>query len=127
MQKYIPGEVYKNIQKLLEYRGITTNYNFMTTDKFSQYLTQFEYVKIEGRREFADGRRPAINAYIIMIAPDSDYALTTMKFRKLCPGVVPESDLKGPVEIMFISERELTSNILRAVQKLRQDYPSAYI
>ena len=112
---------------MLGYRGIATNYQFLSTDKFAQYLGQFGYIKIDGTRSFPDDRRKTIPAYIIMIAPGSNYALSATSFRKLCPGTIPVNVLEKPVEIMFISEEELTSNIKKEIAKVREKYPYVFI
>jgi DNA-directed RNA polymerase subunit H len=119
MLKYVPGEVYTNIQALCGYRNITTDHNFLPISDFSKHLNQFGYIKITGTRR-------NLPAFIIMIGPDSKYATKSPDFKKLF-SVIPENTLAKSCEILFISEQPLTPHIKKELLAVRKRYPSAYI
>lgn len=85
--KYQPWVVYQNIEKLLKYRHITSNYAFIrSVDQLNQKFISDEYIIISGQQKRPDninGAQASKNISIVLIGPNSDYANNLAKFRRL--------------------------------------------
>lgn len=122
LTKYVPGEVYTNIPKFLQYRGVKSPHVFMAIEKFSGTLNSYEYVKVDGER--VDSRGKSQRVYIFILSPGSKYALRAPDFRKLYNTLPKTTD---PTEVMFISEYELTNHIRKQIEDIRRESPNIYI
>ena len=57
---YVPGEVYVNIIKMLNYRGVKLDEATLAPDEVVKKLNHFEYIKVTGTRKDDDPRGEAI-------------------------------------------------------------------
>jgi DNA-directed RNA polymerase subunit H (RpoH/RPB5) len=119
--RYVPIEVYYNIKKLMEYRNIISNYNFVSRDDFSKVKAS-EYIKIDGTRSFSGTTR---DVFIFMIMPDSKYSSTSPVFRKLLT-LIP-TDKKETADILFISSDPFSNHLIKVIDDERHNYPKIYI
>jgi len=122
MTKYVPGEVYTNMPKFLQYRGVQTTYVFAPIDKFAGTLNSYEHVKINGERVDSRGKKQLV--YIVILSPGSKYATRAPDFRKLYNTLAKSTD---PTEVMFVSEQELTNHIRKQMDDIRRENPNVYI
>jgi DNA-directed RNA polymerase subunit H len=122
-ERFIPLEIYKNLQKLVLYRKIQTNHKFVDFEEFKRNFNSNEYLIVEGTRNDAHGLR---SSYIVLMAPESKFATKTMDFKKLI-SALDLSKNKGNNEILFISENKLSIFIVKVLQEYKTLYPSLYI
>ena len=109
--EYVPGIVYGNLQRFIQCRGITSDYKFDTIDKFSTILKSYEYIYILGKKD-------NYTVLILLIAPDSKYATKSPEFRKLLKPLVSKytsGKTSSVLDIIIISELELTNHIVKAI------------
>ena len=127
MERYIPGEIYKNIEKLLEYRNINTSYKFLSTNDFAKEINHYGYIIITGSNTRKRASTQALTTYIILLSPGSSYALKSPEFRTLIKKKIPEDVLTNGVDILIISEYELSNHIEKVINDIIKEYPRTYI
>lgn len=123
LERYTAFEVYKNLRDLLGYRNVVYNYNFLDETEFKKHLTTIEYVLIKGTRNDKHGARPFV---IVLIAPQSGYALNVPRFKQLMRNIVTPDELENKAEIVFISEHNFTNFILNQLREDKKKH-KAYI
>ena len=126
---YVPGIVYENMRKFLQYRNIESDHKFETLDKFSQIIKHYGFVPIGGK-----GIKKGNNIQIILMAPDSKYATKSPDFKKLLGPLITKNvgsksakttneRIERSLNIIIISEKELTNHIVKAIN---EEYLSQY-
>lgn len=116
--EYIPGIIYENLLKMLEYRAIKLTSKKLTTRELTSELNSKEFHVIHGKREKNDNDpRHMANVMIYLIAPKSAYSLKASDFKTLFKGIIATSRL----EIMFVSELPLTTHINKFIDEYRED------
>lgn len=119
MWEYEPLTVYNNLIEMTKYRNIELKSPVMAEEEVIKKLNHNEYIIIDGVRSDKD-IRGAIKLYIILIAPNSDFAGKTASFKEMMK-VLPKNDSKNNVEIMIISENGLTIHIKKYLAILRKE------
>ena len=119
MWEYEPVTVYNNLIKMTTYRGIELKSPAMTEAEVIKKLNHNEYIIINGTRREND-IRGAVNLFIILIAPNSDFAGKTASFKEMMK-VLPKADAKTQLEVMIISENGLTIHIKKYLVILRKE------
>jgi DNA-directed RNA polymerase I, II, and III subunit RPABC1 len=120
---YVPGIIYENMPKFLQYRNIISDYKFTSLDEFSSRIKHFGIVHISGKKV-----KGGHFVYIILMAPDSKYATKSPDFKKLLGPLITtamnskQASGRG-LEIIIISEKELTNHIIKAIN---DDYLAKY-
>lgn len=131
MDEYIPGQVYDNLVKLMKYRGAKMNETPLTREEVSRKLNHYEFIILLGNRAAidADGKpdpRGAGTVVVILIAPDSKYANKSPDFKKLLKNL-PKVQQNEILEVLFVSEIELTMHIKKQLIAYRAANPKIYI
>src|SRR6202012_1530908 len=125
MAEYVPGQVYINLIKLINYRGATLEGDFLQYEKISDILNKKKYTIIHGiRKESPDVPRGDEHIMIILIPPGSEYANKSSKFIKLFKEI-PKSDY--PMNVIFVSEDGFTSHIVKCIVAYKSENPTVYI
>ena len=120
MDRYIPGDIYKNIQKLLKYRNIDTNYKFLTIDEFSIEINHYGYILIEG--VVAEKK-----SFVLLFSPESNYALKGPDFKSLFRSKFQKDILETGCDILIISEFPLSNHIKKVIDSFKIDYSKIFI
>lgn len=118
MDQYIPGIVYKNLEKFLEYRNVKSDQNFLTIEALRSRLDHYEYATIEGTSSDK-------SIFIVLIAPGSKYSNRSQDFKKLL-SFLPKNKLPDS-NLIFISDTEFTIHIKRQIAEVKKKYPGIYI
>jgi DNA-directed RNA polymerase subunit H (RpoH/RPB5) len=116
---YVPGEVYVNIIKMLNYRGVKLDGAPLASDEVVKALNHFEYIKVTGTRKNDDPRGEAIVA-VFLINPNSKYSNKTADFRKLVKWF-PKRKNDEKMDIIFISKDPLTTHIVKQINVIRKE------
>jgi len=122
MNRYIPGDIYSNIEKLLKYRNINTNYKFLSIDNFAKEINHYGYIIIDGVNN-----KTNITTYIILFSPGSNYSLKSPDFSSLIKTKLQKNQLENPTDILIISELPLSNHIEKVLSGLREKYPKIFI
>ncbi len=127
MNEYIPWQVYTNLLKMMEYRGITRRDEPMPADTFVQNLNHYDYVMIRGSRDVSDPREHSI--VIVLIAPGSNYATKSADFKRLLQKVPVDTSQSQHVatNIIFVSEEKLTTHINKQLNVYKHETPTVYV
>ncbi len=128
MDEYITWEVYTNLLKMLEYRGIKRAEEPMTADAFAQNLNHYNYVMITGTRPVSDPREHSI--IIVEIAPGSSYATKSADFKRLLQKIPVAKAVESKqytTNIVFISEHNLTTHINKQLNSYSRENPNVYL
>lgn len=125
METYVPGEVYNNLVKMMKYRGVKLSSDPLDSDVVVQKLNHYEFVTISGTRGKDDIRGEA-TVMVILIAPNSKYSNKSGDFKKLLKGL-PKTKPGENLEVMFVSEEELTIHIRKAIASFKQENPKILI
>lgn len=124
---YVPGIVYENIPKFLQYRNITSDYKFTSLDEFSRVIKHYGFVPISGKKV-----KGGHFVYILLMAPDSKYATKSPDYKKLLGPLITkamnskQASERG-LEIIIISEKELTNHIIKANEEYLATYGMLHI
>lgn len=137
LEIYVPGEIYKNINKMLAYRGVTLKDKVLSESEITQQLQHYEYIQIQGERELRNSDyvvneritdKGKIDITILMIAPGSKYATITQFFKQLIATVIQKGKIpKNGLDLMIVSENVLTVHLLKQIKMMRRQYPGLYI
>lgn len=125
MDEYVPGQVYNNLIKMLDYRAVKLTGQQLTQDEVVQKLNHYEFITIPGRRGKDDLRGEA-TIMIILIAPGSKYSNKSGDFKKLLKGL-PKIKEGESLEVMFVSEYELTIHIKKQLISYKLANPKIYL
>lgn len=125
MEIYVPGEVYTNLVKMMEYRGIKLSTPPLTPDTVVQKLNHYEFVMLSGTRGKEDSRGAA-DTTVILIAPNSKYSGKSGDFKKLLK-YLPKVQPGVRLEVIFVSEYELTTHIKKQILAFKQENPDIHI
>lgn len=121
MDEYVPGQVYENLVKLMDYRGVIINSTPLSKDDVVQKLNHYEFITISGKRRENDPRGEA-TVMVILIAPNSKYSNKSGDFKKLLKGL-PKVHNGETLEVIFVSEYELTVHIKKQLLAYRTANP----
>jgi DNA-directed RNA polymerase subunit H (RpoH/RPB5) len=125
METYVPGEVYNNLIKMMKYRGVKLSSDPLESDTVVQKLNHYEFVTIAGTRDKNDIRGEA-TVMVILIAPNSKYSNKSGDFKKLLKGL-PKTKPGENLEVIFVSENELTIHIRKTIAAFKQENSKIHI
>lgn len=123
MEQYLPGVVYNNIEKLLQYRQIATKDKFLPLDEFANYINHHGYVIIIGNNTFRNNKL----TYILLFSPDSNYVLKSPDFKSLIKSKIPKNVLNDGLDLLIISQLILSKHIEKYLAKKKIKYPNIFI
>ncbi len=128
MEELVPWNVYTNILKMLEYRGVQPTGAQLDQGTLLQTLNNVNYITINGvrKQESIDKCKHVTlerKVVVIMIAPSSTYATKSADFKKMLRGHGTDQ----PVNIIFISNESLTKHIDKQLISYKNEYPNLYI
>ena len=124
MNEYVPGMVYINLLKLVEYRGAKLIGDPLTQNTLSQKLNHSEFVTISAERTDPDDIRGRGKFDIVLIAPKSKYATKSAEFKKLLKIIHKTKDKN---EFLFISEEIMTNYIHKQIAIFRAENPGIIV
>lgn len=103
--------IYRNLEKFIKYRGIQTDYKFVSSEKYSSIINTFQYILIEG----TENGKPV---YIFLIQPRSKYEKKTDEFKKLINRLAKN---KKGAEILYITEQKISSYINKKIIEYKDE------
>lgn len=106
MEEYYPGEVYKNLIKMMALCNITLTKEPVNNEVLATTLNNNQYITLTGTRPETDPRGEAL-IVVILIAPNSKYASRSEDFKKLLKGL-PKAKM---LEVIFITEDTLSTHL----------------
>lgn len=112
MWEYVPGMIYTNLVKLMEYRGAQITSAALDPDQVIIHMNQHEYAMITATRKAAeDDPRGDGNLCAILVAPNSSFSSKTVDFRRL----IKDFPKVNPLEVIIVSEYGLSKHIKKVV------------
>lgn len=124
MNKHVPAEVYDNLVKLFQYRNCMMTSEVLSRQKVIEHLNHHEFIIMNGNRGPNDPRLAATIAYVL-IASNSKYSNKSGDFKKLLRSLPKVKE--GKLEVMFVSENELTIHIKKQLGLFRTENPNIFI
>lgn len=103
--------VYNNLESFIKYRGIKTDYKFLSSEKYSTMINTFQYILIEGTEKDKQ-------IFIFLIQPNSKYEKKTDEFKKLINRLIKN---KKGTEVLFITEQKISSYINKKINEYQVD------
>lgn len=122
MWEYEPGVVYENLVRMVKYRGAKLTGTALDPGQVQLRMNQHGYATIVATREASptDPRGPA-NIHILLIAPGSDYANKSPKFKNLLSAV----PLVANLEVIVVSSDGITPHIKKVIEHYNAEPPVA--
>jgi len=74
-------EVYKNLFRFLEYRGVKTSNEIKNQDELTRHIRTHEYIMINGERS-PDDERGGVSLQVYLLGKDTDLSTETKDFKK---------------------------------------------
>jgi len=118
-EKYVPVEVYKNIERLMEYRNVESTYHFMEAEKFMTQFRIHNYIEITGTRALLN-LNIVRNVFIFLLSPGSKYASSAANFRNLFTHISKDAIVN--TDVLIISESPMSSHINKEIERLTTTY-----
>jgi len=125
MEIFVPKKVYKNLIKMLIYRGVEVKSEILAPDVIVQKLNHFEFITINGYRA-ASSMQGSAHIVIMLIAPMSKYSAKSADFKKLLKGL-PKIPAGENLETIFVSKETLTIHIKKLLIVFREANPKLII
>ncbi len=130
MDELVPWDVYNNLLRMLEYRGVKVTSDQMDLDTLMQRLSHYNFVTITGTRDQSDTREHWVT--IILLAPDSNYSTKSGDFKRLLTKIkIVEGDTNN---LVFVAraptatpELPLTKHIEKKITAYRASHPNVYV
>jgi len=127
MEEYAPTQVYKNLVKMLGYRGVRLSAEPLTEDAIVEKLNHYEFITIVGNRP-AEDPRGAAEVITIMIAPKSKYSNKTADFKKILAGLPKRTKAdKVGLDVIIVSELTLTTHIKKQMNNYLNANPFTHL
>jgi DNA-directed RNA polymerase subunit H (RpoH/RPB5) len=120
MQQYLPTQVYTNLIKLMEYRGVKLSAEPLSNVAVAQILNLNEYLIINGDRPKTDIRGQA-TVIVVLIAPKSKYSSKSGDFQKIIK-TLPRIGAT-PVDLIIVSHPQLSRTVVKLVTAFHHDNP----
>ncbi len=129
MDEFAPWQVYSNILKMFEYRGIKLKSDALGVDELSRNLNHYSFVSIEGTRDQRDPREHHI--IVLLLSPNSSFAHKSGEFKKVFSRVPIVADDSNNV-IVVAHQRDgdkgpLSNYIEKQLVVYRQEHPNVYV
>lgn len=122
MEGFVPGVIYDNLVKLMEYRGAKITHNLKTQPQVAEELNKRGYIEIKGRREYnEDDPRGMSDIKIVLIAPQSKYSSRSADFESLL-----KYEGTDPLNLIMVSNHDLSSHIKKKIDSYNKD-PNLYV
>lgn len=129
MDEFTPWEVYSNLLKMFEYRGIESTSEQMDSDTLAQRLSHYYFVIITGTRPPTSPREHHIT--VVLLAPNSNLASKSGDFKRLLSKIkIVENDTNN---IIFVAKPTdntsgpLTKHIEKKLVTYRAEHPNVYV
>lgn len=124
MEENVYRIVYRNLIKLVGYRGARLVGEPLSDDALITRLNNYEFVEIRAKRDPPPGDpRPKATILIILLSKDSKYANKVNEIRRILNQIPAGED---ELEVMFVSEAGLSSHIKNEISSKR-DHENLYI
>ena len=130
MQRNISWEIYKNVEKLMKYRNINPNGNFLSENDFNKNFIHNEFITIEGTNTFDMPNRINKFSYILLISPNSNYGLKSQDFKALMKNKIStnfSTKLTEGIDLLIITENQLSTHIEKVLTNIRTENPNSFI